>query len=698
MRKLRLSWAVAIVALFIATALAWWKYTPYPSHYISGLRTLGDASTQSLFGVSKDGRGDEWATYIPFLKQAYNEGFPAQSKLAPYYERFDWFIGIPHANLTLLFLPNQIAYWIFPGGKALSLQALYYYTLLLVSILWFSRNIGIRLVIAAPMALAIIFSQLYQVWWTSNFPALAASILPFAVLTSKLGRPYKFLLIYWSACHALFGQLYPPFYIGIAYAVTPFILAVRPDIVRWKEILSAALAGGLALATYYYFNADFVQAVAATSYPGHRLSRGGDSSLSTLLGMLFPAFPARGPADAVYELAVVGTICPLLFIASIPYVEWDKSNRRVTVVTLVTLLLLGFYAAHGIPAWLAKALELSVVPGRRMQLGLSLLVIFYSCYMLSRNLERLRAWPVITVCLGYFGISLLIPALKDIRDVFPGVEYYSLIPLICSVIAVAFFPRARGRTAVMLTLYAAALGQVVIFGAFNPWMRGDDILRPVDSQFVRDYRTLVAFNNGKPTAVVGNLGHLLRGEDLPAYQAIHLANVDRNVYRQLFPSLTEQQFESTFNRIIGISLDNISQPTAAGLTTIFPLQPLLPSLPHSYRQASEALTNILAAPPTIIVDSKQGSYVVRWTAALTKPMPLGTSLLVTVPCKIQASWLARYPIRNDGAPLVSVALQGITGTITLQTNTTEEARDCASGLRVSEDMQPVSPATDANPH
>ncbi|MFS6706506.1 hypothetical protein WHK35_14410, partial [Staphylococcus aureus] len=133
----------------------------YQSHYVSALRMLGDTVTHAYWGHPREGRGDEWATYLPMLKQAYWEHFPYISTLSPYHERLEWFISIPHKDFSLLFLPNQIAYWIVPGGVALSFQGLYYNLLLIYSLVWFLRNLGVRTGLAIAAAGLLLFSQLY---------------------------------------------------------------------------------------------------------------------------------------------------------------------------------------------------------------------------------------------------------------------------------------------------------------------------------------------------------------------------------------------------------------------------------------------------------------------------------------------------------------------------------------------------------
>lgn len=682
---------VGISAVF----MLWMTLEVYQSHYLSGLRLLGDTTTESIVGVSKNGRGDEWSTYLPMLKQAYLEGFPAKSSLRPYTENFDWFISIPHADLSLVFLPNHLTYWVLSGGKALAFQGFYYNLLLLGSIVWFLVNLGVRARLALVAAIALTFSHLYQVWWTSNFPALAASILPFAVITSRLRPVYKYPLLFWSIGHMMFGQIYPPFYIALAIAVVPFTIAARPDLIKLKQMVLALTATAAALGIYAILKVDYISAVSGTTYPGHRVNTGGDSSLSTYASILFPTFPSRASFNvglSQYELSVAGTIFPLLLFAMLPSLNWDKTAIRVSLVSSTVAVVLLVYSVFGFPEWLSRLTGFYLVPGRRMQIGLSDLALFYSVFMISRNWERIKPLPIAVVLVGYASLSLIVGARSDIASEFYAVDLYPYIPLFLVILGaiVALLFSLKKRLAQIMAaffLFGMALVHIVTFGSFNPLMQAGDILLPVDSQVTRDWKALYHKNNERPFAVVGNnYGHLLRGEGLEALEAIHLVNVDRQLYAETFPYLSEAEIDSLFNQFRGIAFDNIEKvDTSRGdATAFFPVKPHTVLFAHEVIEDASIGDTLLAGEiTTAVIRKDRSSFDVRWKSALGQPLAIDAPLLLSIVCDVEDSWVTRFPIVFGGSKITDVALQGIAGEVTVNAKTEEEALECISKLKIT---------------
>lgn len=674
----------------------------YQSHYISALRTLGDATTHSFVGTPKDGRGDEWSTYLPMLKQAYHEGFPTFSSLKPYYERLDWFIAIPHANLSLLFLPNQITYWLIPGGKALSFQGFYYNALLIGSLTWFLLNLGVKPRLGFAVAIVILFSQFYQMWWTSNFPALGASILPFAVFTSSIRPAWKYLLLFWSLAHMIFGQMYPPFYVSLAVALVPFTLATRPDLLTLRNLGVAAAACVAALAAYLAVNWDYVQLVSATTYPGHRISTGGTSSARALVDLLLPTFPLGRLHDNdrdLYELNMAATFLPLMLLAILPWVQWDRRAIRVTIVSFLTGSVLVYYMLIGFPEVLAKVTGFYLVPARRMHLGLSLLISCYAAFMLSNNWCKFRVWPLLIVAALYAGASYVAGVDTSLQDNFFGVSLYgyALAAFVLVGLLVAAIPLFRWRAASVVAasmMVGMTFVHVIVFGSFNPVMSADDILRPVDTQVTRDWKALYEKNSYKSFGILGNYGHTLRGEGLAALEAVHLANVKPYRYSAIFPSLTFAQINALFNGFRGVGFANLpgqAPEDTQAATLFFPLEPHGVTFAH---------TTVVSGPgPSLSggVSKKAyklgaGSFGVYWESALTLPLAISAPLVLSLNCPVKGSWLTRYPVTIVGAPLVDVALQGVAGEVVVSAVSEVQALKCVSMLKVSlpADMETVA--------
>ncbi|TQL65496.1 hypothetical protein [Delftia sp. HK171] len=654
----------------LVISVLWLFFEPYPSHYLSGLRFLGDLSTQNYWGSPKEGRGDEWSTYLPMLKQALLEGFPVRSGLEPYREKLNWFIAIPKADFSLVFLPNYLMYWVASPGKALSFQGIYYYLLFIFSLIWYLRNLTVGTWIAVCAAVSLGFSHLYQVWWTSNFPALAAVFLPFAILTSRLPWLVRVTLLFWSVGHLAFGEMYPPFYFSVAVALVPITFAIRPDLLRWKFLIGAAIATLAALAAYWLWASDFIVTVANTSYPGQRFNMGGGSSYQALLAMIFPTMPVNPMpgADATYELSVAGTILPLIFIASLPNIKWDNNSIRVTFVAFIVGAILTIYAVIGFPHILAKYSGFFLVPGRRIHIGISILVIVYAAYMISRNIERTSLSNLFSVFFIFALLSAAIGVRAGANSEFLIPSSYAYFPIVLMAFGILIFKFrskkiniSQGAFASYSVMVGMAVAHVFIFGAFNPIMRASDILGAANSQLLKDWKALYEKNNQHSFAIKGNFGHLLRGEGLPALEAIHLANVDDAVYKALFPELSAEERSTYFNRFLGIGFDNLNKIDPRGATFVFPLHENAVPFVHEikYRTEKNASNLLMQEPVSIVNEAPQGTgYSVYWTGVLNKPVGIDRKFFLALPCHVKNSWLTRSPIPevNDSEDGVSLRL------------------------------------------
>lgn len=445
--------SMGIATIFVAIFLVWIFFKPYQSHFLSGLRILGDTRTTNYIGKPKEGRGDEWSTYLPLLKQAALEGFPNKSEISPYKEKLNWFIGIPKADKSLFFLPNHASYFVLPNGLALSLQAIYYNLLLIFSLIWLMHNIQVDRGIALSASLMLVFSQFYQVWWTSNFPALAASILPFAILTSNLKSRWKFIASLWAVGHLLFGQIYPPFYISLFIGLTPLLLFIKPQVFQTRQILGVGLGALIAFILFFWYKHEYIQLVSHTEYPGRRFEVGGGSTWQALLNLIFPAWFIQYPggAEPVYELSVAGTILPVIFISMLPVVRWSRKTIFVTIGLLIIFAFSVNYAIYAIPAWLSKYSGLSMVPGRRMHIGISVSVFVYCAWVISENKDRfslLRLIPILIIPIFFINQT---PEYKKIAGEFSySDQYYRFALILVAMIGVLSYKKLDGSKVIIL--------------------------------------------------------------------------------------------------------------------------------------------------------------------------------------------------------------------------------------------------------
>ena len=677
----------AALLLAIAVLVCWLVFQPYQTHFQSGLQVLGAFDRGAYFGLPKEGRGDEWSTYLPILKQAYLEGFPAVSSLEPYREKLLWFIGLPARDISLVFAPNLALYFLLPGGLALSFQGVFYNLLLFGSAIWLLRNFGVSTWLAAAAATMLLFSQFYQVWWTSNFPVLGAGLLPFAVITSGLRSPIRFALLAWSVGHLFFGQLYPPFYISLIIGLAPMAIVLRPSILKLNSLLAMAGAVTVAVAAFYLSRADYIADMRATSYPGDQPSVGGGVDPTALLGLLFPTAPVNVGVSysSTHELAVAGTILPAMAMAVAPFVQWDRKSISIVLAGLTSVLFLALFTRYPI--------HLPSIPGvafygQRAMYGMSVGAIVLSAFVIGKGWRRTPFWSTILASAIIALVALFYGIRSDGPANFLGIEYYAYVPLIAAVVgSVGVFatrssvPRLTYEGIPMLAvLLTMAVVHVVIYGSFNPVMRATDVLEPVDSQVTRDWKELYALNSHRPIAVIGNYGHLLRGEGLAAYEAIHLANVPLERYAELFPQLSDQQVDAYFNRFHGVAF-GLQRDITPGATTFFPAEGYAVPFAHTLGEGIGKEPSIAGVPTAVASRERSGDHFeFWWGTAIAGTVHPEAELRITLPCPASDSWVTRYPYPMQGT---TSPLSGIAGRLVLLAATQSEAEQCLAGMVVT---------------
>lgn len=696
----------AVLVVLALVSLVWLWLGAYQSHYISGLRLLGDDVTQTIFGTAKEGRGDEWSTYIPILKQAYLEGFPGKSALEPYFESYRLFVGIPAREWTLIFSPTLALYFAVPGPLALSFQGLFYNVLFIASFVWLLGNLGVKREVAIPAGVMTLFSMFYQVWWTSNLSTLGPSLLPLAVLSSSLRWRYRFPLLTWSIAHMLLGAMYPPFYYVIAFSLVPLILLLKPVLWRPSSLLFAAASVVIAVAIYWIQYADYIEAVSVTTYPGARFSTGGGAPWNVLLGLVFPTAAATSQADVgltLYELSVVGTILPFVALAAFFTGEQARASRPLLALfVIMSIFMATFAVVDGFPETFVRYSGLFLVPGRRMQLGLSLLTVAVCAILISKAYDRIENRHLMISAILFTTGSLLIGSRADVDGQFHMFNVYPwlfiglvLAGSMANVLGAGPQAFGRGTLGLPVVLWGAALAHLVIFGSFNPLMRAKDILAPVQTQLTEDWKALFAANGSVPIATIGNFGHLLRGENLAAMEAIHLVNVQDDAYARTFPELTLADRQKLFNQMRGIRFDNVGEYDASGLTAIIPV------MPHTYRIPTEArlvarseLEGIESLNESVVVSGIEQTGVagfrVHWKSVLGEPIPLDAALIHNSDCRVGSVDLTRYPV-DITAYSGRVMLRGLAGVTVFHTGSSEAAALCAASLRLT------SPAVVAQP-
>lgn len=229
-----------------------------------------------------------------------------------------------------------------------------------------------------------------------------------------------------------------------------------------------------------------------------------------------------------------------------------------------------------------------------------------------------------------------------------------------------------------ITLLSFLVLSIFTFGSFNPVMRASDIMRPVDTAFIRGWKQLYVLNGRHPFGI-GSYGHVLRGENLPALEAIHMANVAPAVYANLFRDLTKEEVASSFNKFVGIAFSNIKNPDLKGVTIFLPIEKYAMDFSARYQNGQKLGANVLSGPPKYqITSSDEGYFDIWWNDTLIPGVASQKRLVVLAPCMTSSSWVTREPSAYIGSDVSLLPV--VDGHIKIIASTEAGAISCARGI------------------
>ena len=222
-----------------------------------------------------------------------------------------------------------------------------------------------------------------------------------------LGIGHRALRIVASA-YALAAWLiavsYPPFIISSVLALAVLVLAVRRDAITVVRLVDAAIAGAIALAVFVGYFHDIIPIVRNTVYPGQRQSAGGGVGLTSLLAHLFPNLMTYRfaplplfKASNDCEIAVLGSLLPLFTLVLADGArlrEWAKSHRSSLLILAAGLLFIACWIFLPVPAVVGKLTTLSMVPPRAL-LAFGLLLNIACAMILVHCGVRLQRWRLL---------------------------------------------------------------------------------------------------------------------------------------------------------------------------------------------------------------------------------------------------------------------------------------------------------------
>lgn len=560
---------VVVLLGVVYVGLAW-----TPSSYGLVLSKIGLKGEGLVAGKPKGIRSDEWAVWTPYTQAAVNNGFERFNQTSPYAEDLRNFNSLPLKDWALPFKPQFWLFFVADPATAFSFSHALYLVLFLVGYHRLLRAFGFSPGWSAAASVLLFTTSFVQMWWTTVGPVMAVFPWLLLLVLTPWGPLARGLAAFWLTAFWLLAHLYPPMIISLAFAGLALLAAFRPEALHPRRLaaplVGAALAGGLA----WLYLSDMIPVMAATVYPGARVSAGGALPVWHVVSQALPTLmvtTAYQPVLAanVCEAAAVGTwMLPLLLVFA-DHRAWaarlvaatPEDRRRLwqLAVLLAMLAAMTAWEVAPIPAWAGKVLLWHMVPGARMLFASGLLALVI--VLLLAQPAGLRLTPRRFAIFAGLTLSLLMVKLW-LGGPAPWKEWKDLLPLAgLGVVALAAHRRPRlageegaggagiggagvGGGAV---LAAALLANVVAFGGFNPIQSAKPIFARHDTPMLRDLAERQAAHPSGWLVVDGHAGATLNGLGFRSISHV-LAAPKLAFFREIFPDMPDDAFNTAFNR------------------------------------------------------------------------------------------------------------------------------------------------------
>lgn len=400
---------------------------------------LGGKTHQSLLGVTRPIRSDEWNALTPL-------------SFSQYFSNFAYFSPIPRASLTdmfavygtpvwdtlMIFRPFQWGYLFLSQAKGLS----FFWMGRLIALLLVSFEVGMLIteedkILSLSYALLLTFSPVLQWWFAVNY---IAEIFIFGQLTVLVVYHYintqnyrkRFilsLLFAFSACGYFFA-LYPAWQFPLAYVFLFLALWLiwsnHKNLFFSKRdfilIFMSFLLIGIIIGHFLNMSLDTIAIVGNTVYPGIRQNNGGwglgelsmlcDYIVSPLLPLNYDVTLLSQNTN-VCEAARIYDFFPIPLILYFVINFIEKKQDKLLNLFFVLYVFLGIYFVIGFPEFLSKITLLSQTTPRIVLAFnlINLLMLFRSMALIkgssNKYISRIKDNNLILIAIA-LSISLLV--------------------------------------------------------------------------------------------------------------------------------------------------------------------------------------------------------------------------------------------------------------------------------------------------
>lgn len=367
---------------------------------------FGEPESQTLLGISRGIRSDEWALFTPLAFSQYFAGFGYFSDIvraAPTDVFFEY--GQPILSPLMVFRPFQIGYLFLPVDQGLAFFWCGRLIALFLVAYEFGRLLtGDRRLLSATFALMTAFAPVVQWWFSINgfVEMLIATMLSTLAFDRYLRLPFGIrrlghlsVLVICAGTYAL--TVYPAWMVPLGYVLLA-LLAWRfvenrkqfhlaaPD---WIALVLSAVVLGGAMLTVCSRSGETMRLLAGTIYPGQRFMAGGGLLQNFFFSVVNPwqSFREQALWMNACECAGVLDFFPLVWVLSVGLMGRQHRKDLLSVLLLAVAVFIGAYCLVGFPDGLAQVTFM----GRSQMVRSCAIFGFCNLILLFRTLARMDA-------------------------------------------------------------------------------------------------------------------------------------------------------------------------------------------------------------------------------------------------------------------------------------------------------------------
>jgi hypothetical protein len=454
---------------------------------VSSWRAVVDGSepAEVLLGESREIRGDDWYVQIPLAlgQRAHDPPFPRVNRNIGEGQDVILPIATPIAHPITLLRPEL---WGFFAGDDVGLAWMWWLRVFGIALAWSWLAwcvSGRRARFAMAGAAFVLCSPAVQMWSLNPAPLLIPAGLGIAAALALLeartrARCVGLALLLAFAVASLAAGFYPPYQVSLAWVGIALLVATalarrargEPPLANLAWLVSGALLGVAISVAIFWDARAAIAAIAATTYPGRRVSTGDLMPLSRLFGHHLLVTLRGGDMAQVVIAATPWLWFPA--VAAGELLRFSRTRRVDPVAMALALVCAAFvaYACLGVPEFVARATGLAWVPSARVPLALGVADALLLMRVLARPRDDGDPGHLPALCVAVAWIVWIGIVANDAHAQRADLRGATTALLVIANGGVVYAILRRPRPALVAGALAVALAASTLW--FNPLVRG----------------------------------------------------------------------------------------------------------------------------------------------------------------------------------------------------------------------------------